>query len=46
MYKSCNKHLTAAFEGILNKNTLRLNSKLEVNRICFPSICRIDLTKQ
>ena len=23
MYKSCNKHLTAAFEGMLNKNILR-----------------------
>ena len=27
MYKYCNNHLPAAFEGMLNKNTLRLNSK-------------------
>ena len=27
MYKYCNKHLPAVFEGMLNKNTLLLSSK-------------------
>ena len=27
MYKYCNNHLPATFEGMLNKNTLRLSSK-------------------
>ena len=27
MYKYCNKHLPATFEGMLHKNTLRLSSK-------------------
>ena len=27
IYKYCNNHLPATFEGIVNKNTLRLSSK-------------------
>ena len=50
MYKYCNNHLPAAFEGMLNKNTLRLSSK-ESRQIrgkskLFPLFCRIDLIKQ
>ena len=50
MYKYCNNHLPAAFEEMLNKNTLRLSSK-ESRRTrskskLFTLFCRIDLTKQ
>ena len=50
MYKYCNKHLPAAFEGMLNKNTLRLSGKesrqTRSKSKLFPLFCRIDLTKQ
>ena len=50
MYKYCNNHLPAALEGMLNKNTLRLNSKesqqIRSKSNLFPLFCRIDLTKQ
>ena len=45
MYKYCVKHLPAAFEGMLNKNTLRLSSK-ESRQKLFSLFCRIGLTKQ
>ena len=50
MYKCCNNHLPAAFEGMLNKNTLRLSSKefrqTRSKSKLFTRFCRIDLTKQ
>ena len=52
MYKYCNNHLPAAFEGMLNKNTLRYNSQesrqTRSKSKLFPLriFCRIDLTKQ
>ena len=50
MYKYCNNHLPAAFEGMLNKNTLRLSSKESrqtgSKSNFFPLFRRIDLTKQ
>ena len=50
MYKYCNNHLPAAFEGMLNKNILRLSSKefrqTKSKSNLFPLFCRIDLTKQ
>ena len=50
MYKYCDKHLPAAFEGMLNKNTLRLSSKesrkTRSKSSSFPLFYRIDLTKQ
>ena len=50
LYKYCNNHLPASFEGMLNKNTLRLNSKesrqARSKSKLFPLFCRIDLTKQ
>ena len=50
MYEYCNNHLLAAFEEMLNKNTLRLSSKesrqTRSKSKLFPLFCRIDLTKQ
>ena len=50
MYKYCNNHLPATFEGMLNKNTLRFSSKesrqTRRKSNLFPLFCRIDLTKQ
>ena len=50
MYKYCNKHLPAAFEGMLNKNTLLLSSKesCQTRSISnlFPLFCTIDLNIQ
>ena len=50
MYKYCNKHLSKAFEGMLNKNTLLLNSKescqTRSKSYFFPLFCTIDLNKQ
>ena len=44
MYKYCNNHLPAAFEGMLNKTTLRLSSKERV--ACHSknfNVCRYSL---
>ena len=50
MYKYCNKHLPAAFEGMLNKNTLLLSSKeshqTRSKSNLFLLFCTIDLNKQ
>ena len=50
MYKYCNNHFPAAFEGKLNKNALCLSSKesrqTRSKSNLFPLFCRIDLTKQ
>ena len=50
MYKYCNKHLPAAFERMLNKNTLRLNSKESWQTKSKSNLlllfCKIDLNKQ
>ena len=50
MYKYCNSYLPTAFQGMLNKNTLRLSSKesreTRSKSKLFPLFCRIDLTKQ
>ena len=50
MYKYCNKHLPAAFERMLNKNTLRLSSKesqqTKSKLNFFLLFCKIDLNKQ
>ena len=50
MYKYCNKHLPAAFEGMLNKNTLLLSSKescqTKSKSNLFLLFCTIDLIIQ
>ena len=50
MYKYCNKHLLEAFEGMLNKNTLLLSSKVSCQTRSksnlFLLFCTIDLNKQ
>ena len=50
MYKYCNKHLPAAFERMLNKNTLHLSSKesrqTKSKSNLFLLFCKIDLNKQ
>ena len=50
MYNFCNNHLPAAFEWMLDRNTLRLSSKesrkTRSKSNLFPLFCKIDLTKQ
>ena len=49
-YNYCIKHLPAAFEWMLNKNTLHLSSKesrqTRSSLNLSPLFCKIDLTKQ
>ena len=48
MYKYCNKQLSAGFEGISNKNTLRFSSKesrqTRSKSNLLPLFCRINLS--